>query len=257
MISVVPVSSPSDYPSAVKRALDEAGAVECLSGFSRVVVKPNIVNDSPPPVTTDVRCVIAVVQYLKECLDAGIIVAEGSGEGSTQDNFRVNGYRAITERLGVELLDLDAMPVKRYENPKAGELKKIYLPEILEGAAIVSVPSAKDHTITTVTLGLKNMVGCLPERYYSGYWSYKKSRIHAANEHQAIADLMLYARPHLTVVDARQGLTGGHLSGSVPAPPIEKIVAGTDVLTVDRESAKLLGHDPESIQHLALAGLFL
>jgi len=252
-ISIIPITQTSEYSEAITRALDEVNAVEALTGFDRVIVKPNMVNGSPPPVTTDVRCVMAIVEYLKERLDTEIVVAEGSGEGSTLANFKTNGYEQITERFGVELVDLDALPVKKYSDPRAGEYKEVHLPEYLEGAALVSVPPAKDHTITGVTLGLKNMVGCLPESHYSGYWSYKKSQIHAVDEHQAVADLMLYICPHLTIIDAREGLKGGHLSGRVPDPPPGKIIAGTDVLAADRAGTRLLGHEPEEIRYLVLA----
>jgi uncharacterized protein (DUF362 family) len=236
--------------------MNEVSAVEALAGFDRIIVKPNMVNGSPPQVTTDVWCVMAVIEYLKERLDAEIVVAEGSGEGSTLDNFRANGYEQITEKYGVELLDLDALPVKKYENPAAGEYKEIYLPEYLEGAALVSVPPAKDHTITRVTLGLKNMIGCLPASRYSGYWSYHKSQVHAVNTDQAIADLMFYIKPDLTIIDAIVGQAGGHLSGRAPDPPIGKIIASTDVIAADREAARLLGHDPNEIRHLVLAESF-
>ena len=254
--SSIPISSARDYPDAITRALDEVNAVSALTGFSRIIVKPNMVNNSPPQVTTDVRCIMAVVEYLKERLNTGIVVAEGSGEGSTLDNFKLNGYEQITKKFGIELMDLDALPARKYENPAAGEYREVYLPEYLEGAALVSVPPAKDHTITRVTLGLKNMVGCLSASHYSGYWSYKKSQIHAVNTDQAVADLMLYVKPHLTVIDALQGLAGGHLSGRAPSPPINRIIASTDVLAADREAARLLGHDPDSIRHLALAKRF-
>ena len=251
-ISIVPITAPEEYPSAITRALDKVSAVEALADFPRIIIKPNVVNGSPPQVTTDVRCVAAIVAYLQENLDTEIVVAEGSGEGSTMDNFRANGY----ESIGVELVDLDALPVKKYSNPRAGQYKEIYLPGYLEGAALISAPPAKDHTITRVTLGLKNMIGCLPASHYSGYWSYKKSQIHAVNTDQAIADLMLYIRPHLTVIDAMVGQAGGHLSGRAPDPPIGKIIASTDVLTADREAAHLLGHDPNHIGHIALAKQF-
>ena len=256
-ISIVTISSAKDYSYAVTKALNEVNATSAFTGFDRVIVKPNMVNNSPPPITTDVRCVMAVIQYLKERLEVEIVVAEGSGEGSTLGNFKLNGYEQITKKFGVELVDLDALPVRKYSNPQAGEYRDIHLPEYLEGAALVSVPPAKDHTITRVTLGLKNMVGCLPAKHYSGYWSYKKSQVHAVNTDQAVADLMLYVRPHLTVIDALQGLAGGHLSGRVPNPPLERIIASTDVLTADREAAKLLGHNPDSIRHLTLAKRFV
>ena len=252
-ISIIAITSPSEYPSAITRALDEVNAVEALAGFPRIIVKPNMVNNSPPQVTTDVRCVMAVIAYFKERLDAEIIVAEGSGEGSTLGNFKLNGFEQITKKFGVELVDLDTLPVKRYQNPAAGEYKVIHLPEYLEGAGLISVPPAKDHTITRVTLGLKNMVGCLSAKHYSGYWSYKKSQIHAVNTDQAVADLMLYIRPHLTIIDAIEGLVGGHLSGKVPNPPLERIIASTDVLAADKEAARLLGHEPDTIRHLTLA----
>ena len=256
-ISIVTISSAKDYSYAVTKALNEVNATSAFTGFDRVIVKPNMVNNSPPPITTDVRCVMAVIQYLKERLEVEIVVAEGSGEGSTLGNFKLNGYEQITKKFGVELVDLDALPVRKYSNPQAGEYRDIHLPEYLEGAALVSVPPAKDHTITRVTLGLKNMVGCLPAKHYSGYWSYKKSQVHAVNTDQAVADLMLYVRPHLTVIDALQGLAGGHLSGRVPDPPLERIIASTNVLAADREAAKLLGHNPDSIRHLTLAQQFL
>ena len=256
-IASIPITSPDEYPSAVTLALNEVNAVDALAGFDRVIVKPNMVNSSPPSVTTDVRFVMAVIGYLKDRLKAEIVVAEGSGEGSTLGNFKLNGYEQISKKFGVELVDLDALSAKKYENPAAGEYREIHLPEYLEGAALVSVPPAKDHTITRVTLGLKNMVGCLSAKHYSGYWSYKKSQIHAVATDQAVADLMLYVRPHLTIIDAIEGLVGGHLSGRVPNPPLERIIASTDVLAADREAARLLGHEPDAIRHLTLAEQFL
>jgi uncharacterized protein (DUF362 family) len=252
-IASIPTSTPNDYPSVITTALDDINAVDSLKNFPRIIVKPNMVNNSPPQVTTDVMCVMAVVTYFRERLDSEIVVAEGSGEGSTLGNLRTNGYEEITKRFGVELVDLDALPVKKYSNARAGEYKEIHLPDYLEEAALISVPPAKDHTITRVTLGLKNMVGCLPASHYSGYWSYKKSQVHAVNTDQAVADLMLYTRPHLTIIDAIEGLVGGHLSGRVPNPPLERIIASTDVLAADREAARLLGHDPDTIRHLTLA----
>jgi uncharacterized protein (DUF362 family) len=253
-VSIVNIAGADEYPRAVKEALDAIGGAEALRSFDRIILKPNLVNSSAPPITTDVRFAAAVYDYLHVALpEADIIIAEGSGEGDSVNNLVKNGYGD----LGVELVDLDKLPTKKYISSAASFFKEIFLPDILEGAALVSIPPAKDHTITRVTLGLKNMVGCLPASHYSGYWSYKKSQIHAGDEDQAVADLMFYCRPHLTVIDAREGCKGGHLSGRVPSPPIGKIVASTDVLAADREGARLLGHDPESIRHLELAAKYL
>ncbi|MHC4487796.1 MAG: DUF362 domain-containing protein [Planctomycetota bacterium] len=237
------------YIDVMRTGLKQIGACEVLKGYDKVIVKPNIVNGSPPPVTTDVNCVAALVDLLKDVIDLPISVADGSGEGDTIKNMKKNGYGNI----GVPLVDLDSLPCKVFGNPRATILKEVYLPEYLDGAAIISVPSAKDHTMTDVSLGLKNMIGCLPARHYGGYWSYKKSRLHMGDIDAAVADLILYLEPHLTVIDARLGLKGGHLWGTVPEPPLGKVFIGKDVLEVDREGARLLGHDPDRIKHLVLA----
>jgi uncharacterized protein (DUF362 family) len=243
------VNGPEEYIDVLRTGLNRVDAFEVLKGFRKVIVKPNIVNSSPPPVTTDVRCVAALVDLLKEVIDLPISVADGSGEGDTIKNMKKNGYGNI----GVPLVDLDSFPGKVFRNPRATILKEVYLPEYLDGAAIISVPSAKDHSMTGVTLGLKNMIGCLPERHYGGYWSYKKSRLHMQDIDAAVADLILYLEPDLTVIDARLGLKGGHLWGTVPEPPLRRVIIGRDVLKVDGEGAKLLGHEPRQIRHLVLA----
>ncbi len=245
-----PVASPRDYRDAVASALDEVGAPAALSGRRTIIIKPNIVNGCPPPVTTDWRCVDAVARYLSERVRAStIMVAEGSGEGSTLENMQALGFGG----LNVPLVDLDSGPFSLRRHRLGEIFAEIRLPSILQGAAIVSVPSAKEHTITGVTLGLKNMVGCLPAPFYGGYWHYKKSGIHRLGEDRSIAELILYLEPDLTVIDARQGLMGGHLSGTVPRPPLGKVLAGRDVIAVDGAAARLLGRDPGGIGHLALA----
>lgn len=243
------VNNPEEYADELRRGLYQIDASSLLKGFKKIIVKPNMVNDSPPPVTTDVNCVAALVDVLREFLDLPISVADGSGEGDTIKNMKKNGY----ERLDVPLADLDSLPCRVFSNTRATILREVYLPEFLDGAAIVSVPSAKDHSMTTVTLGLKNMIGCLPAKHYGGYWSYKKSRLHMKDIDQAAAEMILYLAPHITVIDARLGLKGGHLWGTIPDPPLGRIIVGRDVLSVDREGAKLLGHDPYGIRHLIMA----
>lgn len=250
-LSQVDIAGPHQYHAAVGQALDAVAAAEALAGFDTIILKPNIVNGSPPPVTTDYRCVAAVAAYLSRRVKGRILVAEGSGEGDTLDNFRRLGY----EEMGLPLVDLDALEQERLACPQARVFTEIHLPELLSGAGLVSIPPAKHHTITGVTLGLKNMVGCLPADRYGGYWSFKKSQVHRLGCSEAVADLMLYCRPHLTVIDASVGLSGGHLGGRPFDPPLGKIIASTDVLAADEAGCSLLGRDPAGIEHLRLAAL--
>jgi uncharacterized protein (DUF362 family) len=248
--AVAEVGSPDDYGEALRHLMEITGAITSFDNCERIIVKPNVVNASLPPVTTDVRCVAALVDWLKEnAAGREIVIAEGSGEGDTIKNMKKNGYG----ELGVPLVDLDREALKPFSHPAATILKEVHLPEILDGAALISVPVAKDHSLAGVTLGLKNMIGCLPAEHFGGFWSYKKSKVHRLGLDGLIADLILYLEPAFTVLDARLGLKGGHLGGEIPAPPIGRVVAGTDVVEVDRLGAGLLGHDSSTVGYLSLA----
>jgi uncharacterized protein (DUF362 family) len=213
-----------------------------------VIIKPNIVKPSPPPVTTDVRVVRGIIEALKKSGMKDIIVAEGSGTGDTMENFRELGY----SRLGVELMDLDrektvTMPVRKYS-----VWKEIIVPEVVLDKFIISVPVLKEHSMCGVTVSLKNMVGILPAEYYSGYWEYKKSQIHKYNTDGCIADIVSVVKPEWAIVDATIGMKGSHISGTPVDPPLNLVYGSSDPLEADRFGCELLGRSWEDIGHLRL-----
>jgi uncharacterized protein (DUF362 family) len=246
-VAVMP--RPGEYAAAVAEVLGALTASTVLSQAETIILKPNIVNDSPPPVTTDRRFVAAVADWISSRVTGRLVVAEGSASGSTLQNMESLGYREI----GLPLVDLDDEPLVRVSHPCAKVLTEVLLPRLLLDAAVVSLPAAKEHTMTGVTLGLKNMVGCLPASVYGGYWTYKKSRIHKLGADRCIADLILYLEPDLTVIDASRCLLGGHLAGREPEPPPLRITASLDVIAADRSAARILGRRGDSIAHLVAA----
>jgi uncharacterized protein (DUF362 family) len=68
--------------------------------------------------------------------------------------------------------------------------------------------------------------------------------------HQSIVDLNRYRAPDLSLMDATIGMPDFHLGGRHCDPPVGKLLAGFDPLTVDRRSAELLGLDWRKIAHL-------
>ncbi|MFN2128409.1 MAG: DUF362 domain-containing protein [Anaerolineales bacterium] len=67
------------YEESLPELMDLLEAAPALSSQTRVVIKPNLVNSSPPPITTSVKLVAAIVKYIKSVSDAEIVVAEGCG----------------------------------------------------------------------------------------------------------------------------------------------------------------------------------
>lgn len=213
-----------------------------------VVIKPNIVEPIPPPVTTDVRVVEGIIAALKDAGVKEIIVTEGSGTGDTIENFRKLGY----SRLDAGLIDLDkeetaVLPVS---SPKVW--KEINVPGILLDKFIISVPVLKEHSMLGVTISLKNMIGILPAKHYSGYWTYKKSQVHKYDTSGCINDIINVVKPAWAIVDATIGMKGSHLSGTPLQPPLNLVYGSSDPLEADKFGCELLKRNWKGIAHLRM-----
>ena len=243
-----------DYNATVTSVLEGLGFEEKLARIESVVIKPNLLQDAPPPCTTDVRCVEAVARFIKKRQPGiDIIILEGSGGCTTEKAFRKLGYEEMAASLGITLLNVDEVRLKRLEDPGARVYKEIYLPEIIFGSYLISVPSLKDHSMAGVTLSLKNLVGLLPEKYYGNYWSYKRSDVHRVGISSAVADLARYVDIGLSIIDGRLGQQGSHLAGGRHCQPHKNvIIGGYDGLEVDRKGAEILGHEWKDIEHLVI-----
>jgi uncharacterized protein (DUF362 family) len=241
------------YEKSVAEALDLIQAGKRLATESHVLIKPNLVNASPHPVTTPAACCEAVVNYVRSNSDSEMVIAEGTGSASreTYEIFDLLGYTELASRHGVSLIDLNEEPLQRLEDPGRPLFKEFYLPEIAFTHCIISVPVLKAHSLAAITGTLKNMMGFAPPKYYgggSGGW--KKAQFHN-NMQQSIIDLNRYRSPDISLMDATVGLADFHLGGRHCSPPAEKIIAGFDPWDVDRMAAELLGLDWKTIPHLS------
>ena len=238
-----------DYQSSIFKAFDMVGAGDRLSKMGFIIIKPNLTNSSPPPVTTDVRATEAVYKYCKEHSDARVIIGEGCGSGTTDEEFRRLGYVDLAEKYGIELVDFNEAEDEIIERPDAFDLKQLHVPKIVRGAFVISLPVLKDHSFTKTTIAMKNMFGIVPGRYYSGSWN--KSKLHSPSTDKSVVDVCLYKKPDLSVVDGSVALEGMHLAGT--EKNIGLILAGFDPVAVDAIGSELLGHDPRELEYLRLA----
>ena len=240
------------YAESVAKTLDAIGAGEVLKRQTAVLIKPNLINALPFPITTAPQCVEAVIRYVRSCSKAAIVVAEGCGDSrlETDEVFDRLGYRELARRQSVELVDLNHAPLTKLENGDCTVFGEIYLPEIALSHYLLSVPVLKAHSFSKITGTLKNMIGLAPPKYYSGqFGSWKKAVFHG-RMHQSIIELNSYRTPDLSLMDATVGMAEYHLGGAHCSPPVNKLIAGFDPLAVDRRSAKLLGLRWQTILHL-------
>lgn len=244
----------TNYESSLFELLNLLKFDSVLSRVDRILIKPNLLEDVPPPCTTSVECIEALVRYIKSNNpQAQLAIIEGSGGCDTPRAFQALGYCRLAETHKVKLVDVDRCPLVIRRGEGALAYPRLYLPRILfEGYYFISVPTLKAHTITGVTLSRKNLIGLLPQKYYGGYWHYHRSDVHRVGVNQAIEDLNHYVHIDMAIIDAGIGQADSHLPGGRPCkPPCKKLVGGYEAWQVDRVGSKLLGIDPDKVAHLA------
>ena len=241
------------YVTSVAAALEALDVDDSFRSCSGILIKPNLINDSPHPVTTPAACCAAIIEYIQACSDVPVVIAEGCGDSvlETGEVFASLGYETLARKYDeVVLLDLNHAPLTTRERPDCPVFPEMILPEIAFTHFIISVPVLKAHSLAGLTGSLKNMLGFAPPEHYSGrYGSWKKAVFHGRMQ-QSIIDLNRYITPDLTIMDGTVGLADYHLGGRHCEPPVNKIVAGRDPWEVDREAARLLNLDWRSIEHV-------
>ena len=245
----------SGWDDSVAALLDGCGLIEQLPRNKRILLKPNLVEVLPPPITTPVELVAALIRYLRQrAPDIEVIVGEGVGakEYDSWHCFEMLGYSEMARQLDVELIDLNDAELVKLDNEKCRRLPEIFLPQIALESYLISVPMLKAHSLAGVTLTMKNMMGLAPPTHYQqgGHW--KKASFHTQIQ-EAVFDLNRYRHADFTVMDATVGMAEAHLSGPTCDPPLNRLLAGFDPVAIDAYATELLERNWQDIGHIQMA----
>ncbi|MFW5908722.1 MAG: DUF362 domain-containing protein, partial [Desulfosalsimonas sp.] len=202
------------YADSVPEILEKISAGRIIAEQEKILLKPNLVTDSPYPVTTSPLCCGAVIDYVRSCNpETEIIIAEGTGDPKLGDMkiFDSLGYTKLARQKQVRLIDLNNEPVKKLENPKCKRFPEFYMPEIAMSGFIISLPVLKVHTLSVFTGTMKNMMGFAPPSHYCG-GGWNKAAFHRGLQ-EAIYELNCYRCADLSLMDAAVGMADSHLGG--------------------------------------------
>lgn len=223
----------------------------------RVLIKPNVGRAAKPEhgYNTHPEAVAAVIEMVRKNGASEVAIGESPLVGiDTFEAFKKSGISEIANRYKVDLIDFDATKpvVVNIPNPRVLKNTKVCSP-VMEFDFLISLPVAKTHMHTGVTLGIKNMKGCL--------YRHEKVRYHQLEylEHEfpektldsAISDLASVLMPDLVVVDGYIGMEGMGPSGGEPIRS-DFAVASFSAMGADKFACKLMGIDANTIPHLNL-----
>ena len=125
---------------------------------------------------------------------------------------------------------------------------KVFKP-FLDADRVINLPKMKNHLAGTVTLGLKNWNGIIPNVHPSG----QQQDVHRVDLGQKFADLYRVRKADLTFVDGIIAMEG---QGPHVGTPVEMnlFTAGTDTVAVDAVTAYIMGFESIEIAAIRIAG---
>lgn len=219
----------ADRARGIARALALLG-VNPVQG-KRVLLKPNFNTADPFPASTHSDTLEHLIRELQRMGAREITVGERSGPPDTAGVMEAKGIPALCERLGVGLLNFEALPRDgwvRVRPPGSHWRDGFDVPRaVLEADAVVSTCCLKTHGFGGVfTMSLKLSVGLTHKHHMTELHSSLRSM------RKMIAEINQAYSPSLILMDGLQAFTdGGPSHGTLKRADV--IVAGTDRVAMD------------------------
>lgn len=240
--SVVSLAEGKDYAAITKNAIDALGGIRRFVKTGNVVViKPNIGWDRKPEQAADTHPIV-VRTLAEECLRAGARKVKVFDNPCNEPRRCYENSGMAGALAGLKNVDLKHIEAERF---KKINLNGVFLKEweiyseALSADVLINVPIAKHHSLSRLTLGLKNMMGIM-----GGNRGYIHSRID-----EALADVNARVRSHLVVIDATRILIahGPQGGSSADVKILNKVIASTDIVAADSYATTLFAIDPKEV----------
>jgi uncharacterized protein (DUF362 family) len=239
---LVAVAEDRDYAAATIRAINAIGGMRrFVKPGDTVVVKPNIGWDRRPDQAANTHPLV-VRAVASEALRAGAKRVKVFDRPCNDPRrcYVTSGIEgALRGMKGVELKHIEEERFRKVRlNGRTIREWELY-DEALSADAFINVPIAKHHSLTGLTLGLKNIMGVMGG---------DRGIIHRYID-TALADINVVLRSRLTVVDATRVLTAhGPLGGDLKdVKVLNRVIASADIVAADAYATTLFGKRPEEI----------
>jgi uncharacterized protein (DUF362 family) len=219
----------------------------------RVLLKPNLLTGARPgrECTTRPEVVYCVAQ-LVQAAGGQPFIGDGPAFGSARGVALANGYEPIVEALKLPIIDFQG---RRYETvgqtvdpDKAGFAHLLLSKEAMEADVVINLPKVKSHVQLTLTLGVKNLFGCVPGKM-KAWW-----HLEAGKDSQRFGNMLVETartiNPDLTILDGIIGHQGNGPSQGEPRP-LGLLAASPHVFALDRAMLEVLATDPAQVPTVA------
>ena len=231
--------------SATRKAVEALGGIGLfVRRGDTVVVKPNIGWDRAPEyaATTNPEVVATLIRLCREAGAKKVMVFDRTCN-EAEMCYRNSGIQEAVTRAGGHIVHVTDWKFIAGAFPEGSALESwpIYR-DAVECDCFINVPIAKHHSLSGLTLSMKNLMGVCGGPRGQIHW----------NIDRKLPELTKFINPELTVIDAsrilvRHGPSGGSLKD---VRKTNTLIAGTDPVLADSYAATLFDRRPADIGHL-------
>ena len=238
-------------PRSLGRAVGLCDGFEKLNRNDKVLIKPNncFRHKIMPPygMVTTSKIIDALIELLLEHGCTDISIGEGAIIGIldeldpyTKRGFKGTGIDRVANRYGARLIDFNE---GLFQELDLGGVKAQVSIAALDADFLINVPVLKTHFQTKVSLGFKNLKGCLSKT--------SKQRFHLSNRLDSLICYLNEAiESDLVIIDGIYMLEKGPETLAGVAHRKDLIIASTDIFECDIVGSTILGIDPSQVDYL-------
>jgi uncharacterized protein (DUF362 family)/Pyruvate/2-oxoacid:ferredoxin oxidoreductase delta subunit len=239
LVSIVKCSSydEEEVLKSLQSSIDLIGGIEnFVRRGDHVLLKPNLLYGKAPEkaVTTHPSIVKGLIQIVREA--GGIpFIGDSPSIGSLMRAADKAGIKEVADEMNCPLVEFNKpiLPSQGGKFFKQLEIDRT----VLEADVVINLPKWKTHGMMLLTLGVKNLFGCIPGPR-KALWHLKAGEDRKLFA-QMLIDLYQIIQPSLTILDGIVGMEG---NGPGSGDPIQLglILASRDPLDLDQVVCDLL-----------------
>jgi len=246
MVEGVGETSNYDIKELTRKTFEAAGGIsKFIAKGDVVVIKPNISWARQPEMaaSTNPYVMQAVVELCQEAGAKKVRIADNTIHDARRC-FALTGAGMVAKNTGADLVYPRASLMRQIKlQGHRLDIWPVFVP-LVEADKVINLPVAKHHSLSSLTLGMKNWIGAVGGR---------RNKLHQ-DIHMTIVDLAQFFKPTLTLIDGIRIMTRNGPSGGSTADVVQKntLILSDDPVAADARAALLFGRKPEQIGFIKL-----
>ena len=246
MVEGVGETSDYDVKELTRKTFEAAGGIsKFISKGDVVVVKPNISWARRPEMaaSTNPTVMEAVIELCQEAGARKVRIADNTIH-DVRRCFALTGAGMVAKNTGADLIYPRSSLMRRMKlQGNRLDIWPVFVP-LVEADKVINLPVAKHHSLSVLTLGMKNWIGAVGGR---------RNKLHQ-DIHMTIVDLAQFFNPIVTLIDGIRIMTRNGPSGGSTSDVVQKdtLILSDDPVAADARAARMFDRKPELIGFIKL-----